>query len=174
MDEKQRLDALELALKNEKQERAFYLKQAQRTANPIGKAMFLQIADDELEHYERLKELHEKWAAQQKWPEGLPLTVKGTPIMTVLKGVLAKVSSAPDTDSGDLEALKTAIDFEAKGAAFYAELRDGVTDPKQKAFFDLLAGIEHEHYVALRDAELFLTDPGAWYTAKEHHGLDGG
>ena len=174
MEEKQSLDALELALKNEKQEREFYLSNAERTTNAVGKAMFLQIAADELEHYERLKELHVKWVQKEKWPESLPLKVQGTRIKDVLKGILDKQEKIPAGDGDDLDALKTAIDFEAKGAAFYAGLRDKVTDPKQKGFFDLLANIEHEHYVALRDAEEFLTDPAGWYRTKERHGIDGG
>ena len=66
---KERLDALQVALTNEMREREFYLKNAARTSNPAGKAMFQQIAAEELEHYERLKELSEKWSKQQKWPE---------------------------------------------------------------------------------------------------------
>ncbi len=49
-----RLSALEVALNNELREREFYLKHANRTKNAFGKKMFQQIADDELEHYERL------------------------------------------------------------------------------------------------------------------------
>ena len=36
MDEKDRLNALETALKNESTERKFYLEHARRTENPIG------------------------------------------------------------------------------------------------------------------------------------------
>ncbi|PJC74662.1 MAG: hypothetical protein CO013_04005, partial [Syntrophobacterales bacterium CG_4_8_14_3_um_filter_58_8] len=56
-----RLDALDIALKNEMNEHHFYLKNAERTANPVGKAMFAQIAAEELEHHERLKQLAESW-----------------------------------------------------------------------------------------------------------------
>ena len=59
MDEKGRLNALDVALDNEMKEREFCLKNAERTKSPVGKAMFQQIADEELEHYQRLKELHE-------------------------------------------------------------------------------------------------------------------
>ncbi|MBW2052603.1 MAG: hypothetical protein JRI85_10250 [Deltaproteobacteria bacterium] len=45
MNEKERLNALEAALNNETREREFYLKNAERTSNPLGKAMFKQIAD---------------------------------------------------------------------------------------------------------------------------------
>ena len=41
----ERLNALEIALKNEMNEHHFYLKNAERTANPVGKAMFVQIAN---------------------------------------------------------------------------------------------------------------------------------
>ena len=50
----------------------------------------------------------------------------------------------------DLNAVRTAIEFEAKGAKYYAELRDAVSDPKEKDFFDLLAKIENEHYLSLK------------------------
>lgn len=84
MDGEERVNALETALGNEIKEREFYLKNAERTKNPLSKAMFNRIAEDELEHYERLKQLHEKWAAKDRWPETLPLTVKQTNIRDVL------------------------------------------------------------------------------------------
>jgi rubrerythrin len=174
MDEKERLNALDVALNNEMKEREFYLKNAERTKNPVGKAMFQQIADEELEHYQRLKELHEKWKAGDKWPETVPLKVKQTVIKDVLKGVLKKVDQHAESDDDDLQAVRTAIDFEAKGVSYYTKLRDEVTDPREKAFFDLLAGIENEHYVSLKDTEEYLSDPASWYAKAEHHGLDGG
>ncbi len=73
MNEKERLNALEVALSNELREREFYLKNAERTRNPFGKAMFKQFGDEELEHFERLKDLHRKWEKQEKWAETVPL-----------------------------------------------------------------------------------------------------
>lgn len=62
-------------------------------------------------------------------------------------------------------AVCTAIEFEAIGEAFfYAEVRNGVNNPEEKAFFDLLAAIEHEHCVSLKDTEEYLLDPAAWFT----------
>jgi len=170
---KNRLDALETALNNEMREHAFYLKNAERTMNSAGKAMFRQIASEELEHYQRLKQLSEIWGRQQKWPETIPLKVKETTVSTILKDMVKKASGLPKGDADDLKAIKIAIDFEAKGAEFYAKLRDDCTEPEEKAFFNLLAGIEHEHYASLRDAEELMTDPVSWYRNKENTGLDG-
>lgn len=173
MNGKERLSALEVALNNETREREFYLKNAKRTKDPLGKAMFKQIADDELEHYERLKQLHEKWSKQEKWPGTVPLKVKDTVVKDILVDFLKKVENTAKGDADDLEAVRTAIDFEAKGAKYYAQLRDDVSDPKEKQFFDLLSRIENEHYLSLKDTEEYLVDPTSWYRKKEHHTFDG-
>ena len=174
MAEKGRLNALEVALNNETKEREFYLKHAERASHPLGKAMFQKIADEELEHYERLKQLHEKWEKGEKWPETVPLEVKGTVVNNILNGIIKKVDETREGDDDDLKAVRTAFDFEAKGTQYYAELRDMVTDPKEKQFFDLLSKIENEHYLSLRDTEEYLIDPASWYRKAEHHSLDGG
>ncbi|MGQ9646696.1 MAG: ferritin-like domain-containing protein [Thermodesulfobacteriota bacterium] len=173
MNGKERLSALEVALNNETRERQFYLKNAQRTKDPLGRAMFQQIADDELEHYERLKQLHEKWSKEEKWPGTVPLKVKDTVVKDILVGFIKKVDKTAKGDADDLEAVRTAIDFEAKGAKYYAQLRDDVSDPKEKQFFDLLSRIENEHYLSLKDTEEYLVDPISWYQKMEHHTFDG-
>jgi rubrerythrin len=173
MNEKDRLNALEVALNNEMREREFYLKNAKRTKNPLGKKMFQQIGDDELEHYERLKQLHQTWAKKEKWPETVPLKVKDTIVKDILIEFLKKVDETKG-DSNDLEAVRTALDFEAKGAKFYADLRDSVTNPKEKEFFDLLSKMENEHYLSLKDTEEYFIDPVSWFRKNEHHTLDGG
>jgi rubrerythrin len=171
--DKQRLDTLETALKNEMNEREFYLKHARRTRNPVGKAMFNEIADDELEHYKRLKDLHEKWEKNHKWPETVPLTVKQTNVKTLLRDLIKKVDEMPEADDDDLMAIDEAVKFEAKGAELYEALSDASSDPREKAFFALMAGMEREHYLSLKDTEEYLKDPASWFTRKEHHGLDG-
>lgn len=173
MNEKDRLNALEVALNNEMREREFYLKHAKRTKNTLGKKMFQQIADDELEHYERLKELHKKWSKEERWPETVPLKVKDTVVKDILVNFLKHVDEKAKGDSDDLEAIRTAIDFEAKGTKYYAELRDHLSDPKEKEFFDLLSRIENEHYLSLKETEEYMTDPASWYLKMEHHTLDG-
>ncbi len=174
MDEKERLNALEVALNNELREREFYMKHAERTKNPFGKTMFRQIADEELEHYERLRELHKEWEKMKKWPETLPLKVKGTLVKDILIGFVKKIDDQPYHDSDDLEAVRTAIDFEAKGMELYVKLRDASSNNQEREFFDLLARIEREHYLSLKDAEEYFIDPASWYQRMERQNVDGG
>jgi len=170
---KERLNALQVALNNEMKEHEFYLKNAERTTDPVGKAMFQQIAGEELEHHERLKQLHENWEKEKKWPDTVSLKVKDTPVSSILKEAAQKAPKTAKGDADDLKAVRVAIEFEAKGAEYYARLRDIVSDPKEKAFFNLLANIEHEHYVSLKDTEEYMTDPVSWFRKKESAGLDG-
>jgi rubrerythrin len=170
---KDSLDALGVALNNELRERKFYLKNAERTINPVGKAMFKQLAHEELEHYGRLKQLHRTWKKDEKWPETVPLVVNETRVKDVLKDMIKKASQMPTKKDDDLTAVRTAIDFEAKGVQFYTQLRDNVSDKKEKAFFGLLADIEREHFASLKDTETFMIDPASWFREKESTGLDG-
>ncbi len=174
MDAKERLSALDVALGNEMKERDFYLENAERTENPLGKTMFKRIAEDEQEHYERLKQLSDTWKADGKWPETVPLTVNRTNIRDILVDTLKNIDRSAKSDAGDLEAIRTAADFEEKGVELYKGLAAASTDTREKEFFTLLSMIEYEHFMSLRDAEEYFSDPVSWFMQKEHHTLDGG
>jgi len=169
-----RLNALDVALKNEMNEHHFYKKNAERTKNPVGKAMFEQISEEELEHYERLTQLADRWKKDKKWPETVPLKVKETAVRSIFGRAAQAIGKAvAGGDADDLKAVRAAIEFEAKGAAFYAGLRDQSSDPQEKAFFGLLADIEHEHFSSLKDTEEFFVNPGGYFQKAESTGLDG-
>jgi len=170
---KEKVDALKVALDNELNEHKFYLKHAERTANPAGRAMFKQIASEEMEHYEALKQISESWSKDGKWPGAVSAKVKGTVVKDVLKGLLKESEKLPRGDKDDVEAIRVAIDFEAEGCSYYSKLRDASTDPAEKAFFNLMADIEHEHYVSLKETEELFVDPAQWFRSHERTGLDG-
>jgi rubrerythrin len=169
----QRIKALEVALNNEAREREFYLKHRDRTANPHGKSMFGSIADDELEHFKRLQELHKRLKAEGKWPETIPIKVKGTEVKSILKKLIDAVDTSSKVDTDDVEGVKIAIAFETKGEIFYGELRDSVDNPIEKGFYDMLASLEREHRLSLEDTLEYFQNPEDWYTIKEKHHLDG-
>jgi rubrerythrin len=168
-----RMNALKFALENEHKEHEFYMANARKTRNLAGKNMFKQIADEEKEHYEVLKKLHDKWEQQKKWPATVPLKVKKSVADSILKSMSGKKAAHIAGTDGELKAVRTAIDFEARAAALYVKLENGSTDPKEKAFFNLLASIERVHLFSLRDTEEFLADPAFWYQKVEKTSFDG-
>jgi rubrerythrin len=172
-DTQERVKALEMAIHNEAKEREFYLKHSQRTTHPLGKRMFLTLADDEREHMERIQVLHRRLKEQGRWPEDVPLQVKGTQVKTVLNSVVDSVEKMPEADRNDLEAVGIAIEFEAKGEVFYADLAKGADNPMEKEFYAFLSSMEHDHLMSLKDTLEYFENPEGWFTARERHSLDG-
>ena len=168
-----RIKALEVALNNESRERDFYLKHKDRTTNPHGKFMFASIASDEDEHYRRILELHGRLQKDGKWPETIPLQVKGTKVKEVIQKLVDSVDKSSMADRDDLEAVKIAIDFETKGEMFYNNLAKNVEAGNEKKFYELLASMEKEHRLSLEDTYEYFKDPADWYRIKEKHHIDG-
>ncbi|MDI6754647.1 MAG: ferritin family protein [Thermodesulfobacteriota bacterium] len=169
----ERIQALEVALNNELRERDFYLKNKERTKNPHGQAMFASIASDEDEHYHRILELHKRLQKDGKWPETVPLQVKGTEVKAIIRKLTDSVDTSSKADMDDLEAVKMAIDFESKGEKYYGDLAQSAADPVEKNFYELLSSIEREHRLSLQDTFEYFQDPAGWYRIKEKHHIDG-
>ena len=169
----ERIKALEVALNNELQEKDFYLKHKERTISPLGKLMFASIAQDEQEHYHRIQELHQKLKEEGRWPETIPLKVKGTEVKSVMQKLVDLVDTASRANVDDLKAVEIAIDFEEKGEIFYKDLAIKVDNLLEKNFYNLLASMEREHRLSLQDANEYFKDPEGWLRIKERHHIDG-
>ena len=168
-----RMSSIELAIKNEQTEMDYYMNESNRSKNPLAKAIFQTLANDEKEHMTRLRNLHQKLIADGSWPEEAPIEVADTNIKDVLKNMVEQVGSHKDHDDDDLAALNRGADFEANGAKFYLELAVHCDNPQEKRFFNFLAGIEREHLLSIKDSIFYLEDPEGWLESHEHQGLDG-
>ena len=169
----ERIKALEIALNNEARERDFYLKHSKRTTHNLGKMMFATIASDEDEHYQRILGLHKRLIQEGKWPETVPIEVKGTEVKKVIQKVVDAVNATAQADRNDVEAVKIAIDFETQGEKFYGDLAKSVENPMEKNFYEFLASIEREHRLSLQDTLEYFEDPAGWFRVKERHHIDG-
>ncbi len=167
------LESIELAMRNEKSEMEFYLNEASRSKNELAKKMFTTLANDEKEHMQRIKKLHDRLVAEGSWPADVPIEVAGTDIKQVLDNLATKVGSKTDHEDDDIQALKKAAEFESKGAAFYSDLAQTCDNQMEKNFFEFLAKIEREHQLSITDSLAFLEDPETWMMQHERSGLDG-
>jgi len=170
----ERLKALEVALENERNERTFYLKHSKRTSHPLGQKMFVSIADDELEHFKRIHEVHAKLTEKGSWPETVPIRVKSTEVRGLFKETVQSLEENVNGDTDDLEAIKIAIAFEEKAEKFYEDLAGMTENVQEKTLYMLLASLEREHMLSLKDTYEYFLNPAGWYLAKEHHSIDGG
>ena len=141
------LVALDLAIQTERDGREFYMRAAERAADPGGKVLFFSLADDELQHLRLLESQREVLATEGQWlpPSKLdeqtpPEEAEGVPLFT--RERLAENVSAY---TSDLSALRMAFLIEKDAVAFYTRAAAETEDPDGKAMYERLVEMEKEH-----------------------------
>jgi len=71
---------------------------------------------------------------KEKWPATVSLKVRKSLVGSILKSMAGKKSARISGNEDDLKAIRTAIDFEARGVDLYTKLEKGSTDPKENYF----------------------------------------
>ena len=134
-----RMSSIELAIKNETSEMAFYLDEARRSTNPVARKLFETLAGDEKEHMERLRGLHEKLLADGSWPEDVAIEVADTNIKAALEG-LGKRDDATARHDDDIGALNKGVELEhmlsIKDSLFYLEDPEGWLEEQERQGLD--------------------------------------
>ena len=166
--------ALELALKMEKEGREFYLKAGQKSRNELGQKLFRSLADAELEHMEKIKKIHDAIHGTVSWPEGKTSFAKGKLPYTVFAEALDNLGQLVKATVDELEALRTGMDMENKSLLFYLDRGGQAASSGEKQFYQALVAEERGHYMLLFDSYEYLLDPQAYFISKERHGEDAG
>jgi rubrerythrin len=65
--------------------------------------------------------------------------------------------------TGDLEALKIAIDFENRAVRMYEQAASEAASPAAQTFYRQLAEWEGTHYELLDNSHDYLANKGEWY-----------
>ncbi len=161
------MNAIEMAMKMEQEAADFYAQCAEKTENPIGKKMFLSIAEDEKHHMVCAVHMNEK-------KEFAPLETRPIEDMKRIfeenkQIMLERVS--PTTD--ELQALEMAMKMEESAIRFYRNAAAQTKDPAEKAFFECLVRDEEEHFSILQNTHSFLSDTGNWFMWEEHGIVEG-
>lgn len=161
------MDALELAMKMEKDAIMFYSEAARKTKYPAGKKMFDTITEDEKRHLEMISQII----------KGLNVTPKDVSPMKNVKTVfesmknemMKKVEASPD----ELEAFKVAMKMEQEGMEFYKKTLAGAKKEKEKALLERLIQEEQQHYAIFENTYQFLAETGNWFLWEERGIVEG-
>ena len=134
---KEILDAIMRAMEIEKDTFDFYTRAEQKTFDQGGKRIFRWLAKTEEAHYLKLTELYSSLEESGRW-----VFYGGT---TISLEEVCPGNSCVSFDTGDLEALKIAMDIEKKGIAFYEDLAGRTDDQDGKGMLTTLRNEEVEH-----------------------------
>jgi rubrerythrin len=161
------MDALELAMKMEKDAIAFYIEAARKTTSPAGKKMFQTITEDEKRHLEMVSQII----------KGLNITRKDTSPMknvkTVFESMKDEMMKKVAATSDDLEAFKIAMKMEQEGLEFYKKTLAGSKKEKERALLEQLIHEEQQHYDIFANTYQFLANTGNWFMWEERSIVEG-
>lgn len=162
------MKSIELALKMETDAVRFYTEASTKVSHPVGKKMFLTIAEDEKNHIKMIDEVL----------KGLELTIREAhpikTVKTIFEELKDKMMQRVQAQSDDLESFKIAMDMEKEGIEFYKKVLNEVNTEKEKKLFERLIFEEEQHHKIFAETYNFLKDTGNWFMWKEFSIVEGG
>jgi rubrerythrin len=149
------LALLQAAMKNELEGEAFYRQAAAESRQTRARSLFEWLAEQEIDHYRRVKLEHDALAAGKGWQDVAP--AEGLTIFPTgeeqIKKELADVT-------GEVEAFQMAREFEERSYDVYQQAVDAVADEQGKAVLQQLADEERYHLELVSEWLTFhLLDP---------------
>ena len=161
------MDALELAVKMEKDAISFYTEAARKTKSSSGKKMFQTIALDEQRHLEMITQLISGLNITHK--DVSPLQNMKTVFASMKDEMMKKVAATSD----ELEAFKIAMGMEKEGVAFYKQTLAGAKKEKERVLLEMLIKEEQQHYDLFANTYQFLESTGNWFLWEERGIVEG-
>lgn len=164
--------SLREAIKFEEYGRQFFLKATEEAKNPLAKEIFAKLAEEEVKHMKRIKEVFDVLIHNSRWPEATPKS-ENLPWKHIFKEALDNFKDLVKSSTQDTEALQLGLDFESKGYKFYNEMVKKATNPIEKSFFEFLRDEEEGHYLIIENLKKYLDNPIDWFGETEHHIFEG-
>lgn len=162
------MDVFETAMKMEQDGRKYYLENAEKTDDPTLKRVLVELADDELKHYNIFKAMRDRQPAEYRQSEK-------TTIFSTMKNVFETMRDEgreiSDTDRART-VWETAREVEKKAEAFYRKQADELDDEHHKAILHAIADEEHRHWISLEQVLQFLDRPEQWLEDAEWSKLE--
>lgn len=164
------MDIFEFAMKMEKDGQAYYEKMAAQAGNAALKGVLLDLAADEVKHYNLFKSFKEgDFSVASK------MKSSGTKVMTNAKNVFQKLAAQKGELSFPediLAAWRKAQEIEKKSEDFYREKAADPKNAKIKETIILIANEEHKHWGLIENVLQFLDRPKQWLEDAEWNHLD--
>jgi rubrerythrin len=162
------MNAIEVAIKMEKDAIEFYTEAAGKTEHPVGKKMFLSITEDEKRHLAMLSAIFKDVGITLD--DVSPMGNIQTIFKTMKDSMMQRVVATQD----ELNAFRIAMQMEKEGIEFYKKAEAGAPTEKERALFGRLIKEEQQHYDIFTNTYSFMSDTGNWFMWDEHSIVDGG
>ena len=161
------MNAIEVAIKMEKDAIDFYTEAAGKTKHPVGKKMFMSITEDEKRHLKMLSAIFKDIGIT---PENVsPMGNIQTIFKTMKDAMMQQVAATKD----EIDAFRIAMQMEKEGVEFYKKAEAEAPTEKERALFMRLVKEEQQHYDVFANTYSFMSDTGNWFMWDERSIVEG-
>ncbi len=169
-------DIVKFALQLEQDGLKMYREFAAKSTDPFGKKTFEGLAEDEEEHLRLLQKVYENCGIDEV--KQIVAHSRHEPVRQRFKTIFQEAGEEArkrtEANSGDIEAMKIAMDFEKRGYNLYNEAQQRAEGEMEKSAFKHLTLMEKAHYEFLRETFEYLNDTGNWFMKNEGWMFEGG
>ncbi len=162
------MDIFEFAMQMEQDGEKFYRDLAEKSDDKGLARILIMMAEDEVKHYNILKEMHEKKEVQ----------LEDTSVLANAKNIFAQMAERKEGEkmirnaSSQIELYQKAQEIEKKSEDFYREKAELVQNEKNKAIMLKIADEEKRHYFLLDNIVEFVSRPDTWLETAEWNNLE--
>ena len=151
------LDAIRMAMEAEQKATAFYTDVAQKTANPLSRKLFEQLANFERYHYTKLADLEKSLCENDAC-----IIYEGRELSFPVPDEVEKIQESDDMSAMGI--ITMAMEIKSKAKERYVALAGQTTDPDGRAMFERLAAEEQANHRILDKVYWRLNNRGghAW------------
>ena len=156
---------LKVAIEMEKEGYKFYTENAKKISDEAGRAMFQQLAKDELDHQKLFETEYDSLTRTGKWR-----SMKQLPDSAFLKSHVfpsAEKVKKSQQKPNELKALDIGLELERRSYEFYYGEAQRTNEPDAKAMLNHIAEIEKGHISILEAEKDYLTNTGYWFDYRE-------
>ena len=168
-------DELEKVLKEsldlEQKGYKWYSEGAEKITNSLGRRMLKRLADDELTHIKRIREIYESLTQ-----DDLSKVKISAPKLTVFDEIFDRMKNQVDEAIEDLtevgvddeEIINVALELESHARFYYEAAAEKSTDKTVKDFYTMLAKEVQSHYDLLVKTNQYMANPSLFFGMGEH------
>lgn len=172
------IEEVKLSIELEKKGYDFYTKTASKTKNPLAISTLKGLAEREIEHLNRIRELYQDMSGEKKLKSDWLKDVSVAPskkelIRPILENLKENLNKKIETSKDIDEAYHVAEGLERESYTLYDKISKESKDQTAKKFYAALAQEEREHYAILEETLKYLNNPGEWYREQERWILEG-
>ena len=158
------MNIYDFAMQMEQDGETFYRDMAAKSADAGVQSILNALADDEVKHYNIVKQMKDEAAA--------PL-MDDTAVLSTAQNVFAQMKGrALDTAGPQAGVYRQAQELERQSRAFYQEKADEVSQETHKALLLRIAEEENKHYFLLDHMIEFVNRPQTWIEDAEFNHLE--